>query len=81
MTLETSPSIVWVHRNETFLRSLDDLSENDVSEDNGLLGAMACYEIYLRMRDMYVAFALIRGDEADDCEHQAIAVQMRGPDQ
>jgi hypothetical protein len=72
MTPETSP-IVWAYRNEAFLQSLD-----DVSEDDGLLGAMACYEVYLRMCDMYVASAQIRGDEADDCEYQAIAVQVSG---
>jgi hypothetical protein len=73
MTAETSPLIVWALRNEAFLHSLD-----GVPEDDGLLGAMACYEIYLRMCDMYVASAQIRGDEADDCEYQAIAVQGRG---
>ena len=73
MTLETSPSIVWAHRSGAFLQSLDDVSEND-----GLLGAMACYEVYLRMCDMYVASAQIRGDEADACAYQAIAVQAGG---
>jgi hypothetical protein len=72
MTPETSPSVAWVHRNEAFLQSLD-----NVSDDDGL-AAMACYEVYLRMRDMYVASALIRGDEADDCESAAIAVQVTG---
>jgi hypothetical protein len=72
MTEETSPSVVWALRNEAFLHSLD-----DVAEDDELLGAMACYEIYLRMCDMYVASAQIRGDEADeadDGEYQAIAM-------
>jgi hypothetical protein len=75
MTPETSPSIVWALRNEAFLQSLD-----RVPEDDGLLGAMACYEIYLRMCDMYIASAQIRGDETDDFEYQAIAVQVRAHD-
>jgi hypothetical protein len=72
MTPDTSP-FFWAHRDEAFLQSLD-----DVSEDEGLLVATACHEIYLRMCEMHVAAALIRGGEADDCEYQATAAQAFG---
>jgi hypothetical protein len=79
--------MVWAPRSGAFLKSLDDVPEDsraflqsldDVPEDDGLLGAMACYEIYLRMCDMYVAYAQIRGDEADACEYRATALQAGG---
>ncbi|MDP9085038.1 MAG: hypothetical protein M3N50_14935 [Pseudomonadota bacterium] len=62
MTHETSPPVVTAHRSEAFLQSLD-----DVPGEEGLLVAMACYEIHLRLREMYLARAQIRGDEGDDC--------------
>jgi len=62
MTRERWPPIVTAHRGEAFLESLD-----EVPGEDGLLVAMACYEIHLRLREMYVAFAQIRGDEGDDC--------------
>ena len=51
---------VSVHRNAAFLQSLD-----EVPDDEECLVAAVCLEIHLRMCDMQVAFAQIRGEDAD----------------